>query len=361
MGTTGTVPPANIRASGQKGDDDAAAPTLPTCASTAPSCSFVASTLDLTEVDATDLSALSSSVVGVVTERDAVDGNAHALAHGAGTAPPFSLGASTVGLVSAEKPKMANGPGKITIGEKVAVKWTLIQVDATSSSVLSCSPAQVRTKSGFSLGAKDVPEDCATLVTGPKGVDDAAVPTLPDCASTDRSYSLGTSTSDLTKVSATDLSSLPLSPGGVVTEKDAADGNTHALAHCAGTAPPSGIGVSTVVLISVVVPKMANGPGKITIQKEVPVQWTLIQVAATSLSKQSCSLAEGVPESGSFSVEKDVPEDGATVATGQNGDEDATGATLPACASTPQSCRIGAVTLDLTEVGVTHIIALWGL
>ena len=105
-------------------------------------------------MDATDLSALSSSVVGVVTERDAVDGNAHALAHGAGTAPPFSLGASTVGLVSAEKPKMANGPGKITIGEKVAVKWTLIQVDATSSSVLFAHLHKFGQKVDFLWGRK---------------------------------------------------------------------------------------------------------------------------------------------------------------------------------------------------------------
>jgi len=68
-------------ATGQKGDDDAAAPTSFDCASTDPSCSLSASTLDLTEVGATDLSALPSSVVRVVIKRDATDGNAHALAH----------------------------------------------------------------------------------------------------------------------------------------------------------------------------------------------------------------------------------------------------------------------------------------
>ena len=239
------------------------------------------------------------------------------------------------------------------------MKWTLIQVDATSSSVLSCSPAQVLTKSGFSLGAKDVPENCATLATGEKKrVDNAAAPTLPDYASTARSYSLGATTSDLTEVGATDLSSLRLSPWGVVTERDAADGNAHCLAHCARTAPPSGIGASTGGLISVMVPKMANGLFKITIREEVPVQWTLIQVAATSLSKPSSSLAEVVLESGSFSVAKDVPEDGVTLATGQNGDEDATEANIPDYASTPRSCRICASTWDLTKVGVTDTIAL---
>ena len=65
LGITGTVPPANIRASGQKGDDDAAAPSLPAFASTPPSYSLGASILDLMEVNATDLSALPSSVVVV--------------------------------------------------------------------------------------------------------------------------------------------------------------------------------------------------------------------------------------------------------------------------------------------------------
>ena len=115
---------------------------------------------------ATDLIALPSSIVGVVTERDAADGNAHALNHCTGTAPPSGLGASTVGLVSAVKPKMASDPGKITIGEEVAVEWLLIQVAATSLSMPPCSPAEVVTESGSSSVAKDVQQDIPTHATG---------------------------------------------------------------------------------------------------------------------------------------------------------------------------------------------------
>jgi len=91
----------------------------------------------------------------------------------------------------------------------------------------------------------------------------------------------------LTQVGATDLNALPWSIGGVVTERDAADGKAHALAHCAGTAPPSGLGASTVGLVSAVEPKMACDAGKITTREEVAEEWTLIQVAATSLSTPS--------------------------------------------------------------------------
>ena len=138
-----------------------------------------------------------------MTERDAVDGNAHALDHCANTAPPSTIGASTVVLVSAVKPTIASNPGKMSIGEEVAVERILIQVDATSLSVPSGSLAEVVTETGFSSGATDVQHDGAALATGQKGDDDAAAPTLPDCASTARSCSPGASTSDLTEVGVT--------------------------------------------------------------------------------------------------------------------------------------------------------------
>ena len=72
-----------------------------------------------------------------------------------------------------------------------------------------------------------------------------------------------------------------------LSERDAADGNAHALAHCAGTARPPGLGASTVGLVSAVEPKMACDAGKITTREEVAEEWTLIQVAATSLSTPS--------------------------------------------------------------------------
>jgi len=84
----------------------------------------------LIQVGVTDLSALSWSVAGVVTERGAADGDTHALAHGVGTAHPFGLGASTVGLLSAVVSKMASDWGKITIQEEVAVDRTLIEVES---------------------------------------------------------------------------------------------------------------------------------------------------------------------------------------------------------------------------------------
>ena len=190
-------------------------------------------------MSATDLSALPWSFGGVVTERDAADGNAHALAHCAGTAPPSGLGASTVSLVSAVEPKTACDAGKITTREEVAVEWTLIQAAATGGSMPSCFFAEIVTESGSSSGPKDVHQNGVTLATGQTGDDDAAAPILPDCASTDPSCSLSASTLDLTEVGATDLSVLLSSVVGVVIKRDAADGNAHALAQCAGT---SGIG-----------------------------------------------------------------------------------------------------------------------
>jgi len=139
--------------------------------------------LDLTEVDASDLSALPSSVVRVVTERDTADGNAHALAQCVGTAPPSGIGASTVVLVEVGAPKIAIGPGKMTIGDEVAVEWTLIQVAATNLSMPSCSLAEVVTESGSSSGAKGVQRDVAEYATGRKGDEDVATATLPDCVS----------------------------------------------------------------------------------------------------------------------------------------------------------------------------------
>ena len=115
---------------------------------------------------ATDLSALPSSVVRVVTKREAADGNEHALAHCAGTAPLSAIGASTVVLVEVGAPKMASDPGKITIGDEVAVEWTLIQVDSTSLSMLSCSLAEVVTESGSSSGTKNVQQDGTEYATG---------------------------------------------------------------------------------------------------------------------------------------------------------------------------------------------------
>ena len=132
---------------------------------------------------------------------------------------------------------------------------------------------------------------------------------------------------------ATDLSALPSSVVRVVTKREAADGNEHALAHCAGTAPLSAIGASTVVLVEVGAPKMASDPGKITIGDDVAVEWSLIEVAATSLSMPSGSLAEILEESGSSSGAKYVQRDVATYATGQKGDEDAAAATFPDCVS----------------------------
>ena len=82
------------------------------------SCMLAASTLDSTEVGATDLRALLSSVVRVLTERDTADGNAHALAYFVGTAPPSSIGASTFVLVSAEKPKLSLIRVRLRFGKK---------------------------------------------------------------------------------------------------------------------------------------------------------------------------------------------------------------------------------------------------
>jgi len=159
-------------------------------------------------------------------------------------------------------------------------------------------------------------------------------------------------------VGATDLSVLLSSVLGVVIKRDAADGNPHALAQCAGTAPPSGIGASTVSLISVVVPKMTSNPGKMTIGQDSAVELSLIQVASTSLSMLSCFLAEILQESASYSGAKDVQRDVATYATGQKCDEDAVAATLPDCAITARSCMLAASTLDSTEVDSTDWSAL---
>ena len=78
---------------------------------------------------------------------------------------------------------MASGPGKMTIGDEVAVEWTLIQVAATSLSMPSCSLAGILQESGSSSGAKDVQRDVATYATGQKGDEEAAAATLLDCAS----------------------------------------------------------------------------------------------------------------------------------------------------------------------------------
>jgi hypothetical protein len=275
-----------------------------------------------------------------------------------GTAPPSSIGASTFVLISAVKPKIASHPGKIAIREKVPVEGTLIQAAATSWSMPSCFLAEIVIESGSSSGPKDVHQDGVTLATGQTGDDDAAAPTLPDCASTDPSCSLSASTLDLTEVGATDLSVLLSSVLGVVIKRDAADGNPHALAQCAGTAPPSGIGASTVGLISVVVPKMASNPGKMMIGQDSAVELSLIQVASTSLSMPSCFLAEILQESASYSGAKDVQRDVATYATGQKCDEDAVAATLPDCEITARSCMLVPSTLDSTKVGATDLSAL---
>jgi len=84
---------------------------------------------------------------GFLTERDTADCKAHALAHCVGTAPPSIIGAPTVVLVSAGKPKIASDLGKIAIREKVPVEGTLIQAAATSWSMLSCPLAEIVTKS----------------------------------------------------------------------------------------------------------------------------------------------------------------------------------------------------------------------
>ena len=236
---------------------------------------------------ATDLSVLLSSVLGVVIKRDAADGNPHALAQCAGTAPPSGIGASTVSLISVVVPKMTSNPGKMTIGQDSAVELSLIQVAYTSLSVPSGSLAEILQESASSSGAKDVQRDVAKYATGQKGDEDAVAATLPDCAITARSCMLGASTLDSTEVGATDLSAQLSSVVGFLTERDTADGNAHALTHCVGTAPPSSIGASTFVLISAVKPKIASHPGKIAIREEVPVEGTLIQAAATSWSMPS--------------------------------------------------------------------------
>jgi len=143
---------------------------------------LAASTLDSTEVGATDLSALLSPVVGFFTERDTADGNAHALAHCVGSAPPSSIGASTFVLVSAVKPQIASHPGKIAIREEVPVEGTLIQAAATGGSMPSCFLAEIVTESGSSSGPKDVHQNGVTLATGQTGDDDAAAPILPAAA-----------------------------------------------------------------------------------------------------------------------------------------------------------------------------------
>jgi len=175
--------------------------------------------------------------------------------------------------------------------------------------VPSCSLAEILQESASSSGAKDVHQEVATYATVQKGDEDAAAATLPDCASTARSCSLGVSTLDSTEVDSTDWSALPSSVLGFLTERDTADCNAHALAYCVGTAPPSSIGVLTFVLVSAEKPKIASDPGKIAIRKEVPVEGTLIQAAATSSSMQSCSLGEVVTESGSSSGPKDMHQD----------------------------------------------------
>jgi len=85
---------------------------------------------------------------------------------------------------------------------------------------------------------------------------------------------------------------------------------------------------------------MVIGPGKMTIGDEVAVELSLIQVASTSLSVPSGSLAGILQESGSSSGAKDVQRDVATYATGQKGDEDAVAATLPDCASIMHACCV---------------------
>ena len=284
---------------------------------------------------------------GFLTERDTADCKAHDLAHCVGNAPPSIIGAPTVELVWVVKTKIASDPGKITIRNKVPVEGTLIQAAATSWSMPSCPLAEIVTESGSSSGPKDVHQDGITLATGQKGDDNAAAPTLSDCASTDPSCSLSASTLDLTEVDASDLSALPSSVVRVVTERDTADGNAHALAQCVGTAPPSGIGASTVVLVEVGAPKIAIGPGKMTIGDEVAVEWTLIQVAATNLSMPSCSLAEVVTESGSSSGAKGVQRDVAEYATGRKGDEDVATATLPDCVSSADLPVYNVVTVEM--------------
>jgi len=234
-----------------------------------------------------------------------------------------------------------------------SVQWTMIQVAATGLSKLSCSLAEGAPENGSFSVVKDVPEDGVTLATGQNGDEDATGTTLPDCASTAPSCRIGASTLDLTPVGATDIIALPSSVVGVVIERDAADGNAHALDHCAGTAPPSGIGASTVVLVSAVKLTIASDLGTMTIGEEVAVERTLIQVDATSSSVPSGSLAEVVTETEFSSGATDVQQDGATLATGQKGNDDAAAPTLPDCASRARSCSPGALTLNLTEVGVT--------
>jgi len=173
---------------------------------------------------------------------------------------------------------------------------------STDLGTLSCSVAEGVTEGGVADGSANALAHCAStapicgLGASAFGLNSIVVSETACVLGKDALKEVATKERPLIQMTATDLSALSCSVAGGATEC-AADGSTHALAHCAGTAPLCGLGVSTFGLVSAVVSKMGCDFGKTTIREVVAVEFTLIQVAATSLSTPSCSIAEDVTES----------------------------------------------------------------
>ena len=184
--------------------------TLANCAHTAPVCGHASSTLRWHSVVFSETCGDMSTHV-----QQEADGNTGALNHCVRTANPYGMGALAFAMdstVAMEKSCVLGTPACESI---VTVHRLNRKVASTDLSTISYSVVESVAASRVAAAdgsARDLAH-CAstTLICKTLILDNAVASTLPACASTTRSCSLGASTLDLAEVGATDSTALPSS------------------------------------------------------------------------------------------------------------------------------------------------------